>query len=226
MRKYFDIVKDVRLFNQINENQLDSLLRCLQAKVKTYSKGEYILTEDDKVKSVGIILKGSAEIIKDDVFGRRSIISVLRPKDLFGEALACLSKPQGLTGNMINVYCSMDAEVMFIDYEKIVHTCSSSCSFHSKLIQNMLGILAQKNVLLNKKLEYLMIKGLRDRISAYLIDMCAVSGKKEFDITINRQQLADYLSVDRSALSRELGRMKNEGLIDYKGSYFKVIHEI
>lgn len=220
MKKYLDILKKIQLFIGISPDELLAMMRCLNANVRTYEKGSYIFHAGDAVTHIGILLSGGAEIVKEDAFGKKTIVSVLESTDLFAEVMVCA----GNKISPVSVLVTERAEVLFIDYAKIVFVCDKACAFHHQLIMNMLKLLAGKNIILMKKLDYATLKGMREKLSAFLLDM--YDGEHEFEIPFNREQMADFLSVDRSAMSRELCRMRDEGLISFTKNRFRIIKQI
>lgn len=219
-KKHIDVYKQVELFEGIAENDLETMLNCLGARIKTYQKGDYILSAGDEVRSIGIIVTGTVEIVKEDILGRRALVAGLSPTDIFGEAQACA----GVKKSHASVLATSRAEICFTDYSRVVSSCTSACGFHTKLIRNMLRLMARKNLYLNKKMDYLGLKGMREKLSAYLLDQSAASASTRFEIPFNREELADFLGVDRSALSRELGRMRDEGLIAFTKKQFELVN--
>lgn len=218
-KKYISVLKQCRLFHDIAENELDTMLNCLGARTKIYQKGDFILSAGDEVSSIGIVLSGSVEIVREDVMGRRSLVGSLGQADIFGEALACA----GIKKSPTSVLAGSKAEICFTDYGRVVTSCSNACGFHARLIRNMLQLMAYKNLFLNKKLDYLSLKSMREKLSSYLLDQYGLHGGASFTIPFNREGLADYLSVDRSAMSRELGRMRDEGLIIFERNRFELL---
>jgi CRP-like cAMP-binding protein len=217
--KYYDVLKKVPLFEKIPQDGIEKMLGCLGAAVKCYEKDEILLQAGSAVTGIGIVLGGSAQIIKVDVYGRRSIMANIQAGDIFGEVFVCA----GLKKSPVAVVAATGTVVMFIGFDRIVTVCPNACGFHTTLIQNMLRLIAGKNLMLNKKIDYLLIKSLRERIAAYLLERSKLIGSAQFDIPFDRSELADYLNAERSALSRELGRMKDEGLIDFYKNSFKLI---
>ncbi len=212
------ILSKAPLFDGILREELESLLLCLGASFRTYVKGQYLISAGDTVSSIGIVMSGIVDVVKEDVLGRRSIVNKIGPLEMFAEAIVCA----GITVSPVSVQSLSDLRICYIDYGKIVRSCSSACGFHSRLIQNMLHILALKAIIFNKKLDYLLIKGMRERLTAYLLDQSDKSKSLEFKIPFNREEMADFLAVDRSAMSRELGKMRREGLIDFNKSRFVI----
>ncbi|MEI6602125.1 MAG: Crp/Fnr family transcriptional regulator [Clostridia bacterium] len=220
MNTKFEVLKQLQLFEEINPLDLNSLMNCLNAKYLSYVKGDYILSQGESFTGVGIILSGNVEIIKEDYFGKRTIITNLSAPDYFGEVFVCA----GITTSPVSVVSATDTEIVVIDYQRIILTCSSSCNHHALLIKNMLKLIANKTLLLNKKINFLLIKGLREKISTYLLERFTQVNAQYFDIPFDRAALADFLNVDRSALSRELSRMKEEKLIDYHKNSFQIVN--
>ena len=206
------------LFRGMSDDEMRSLAPCLSPDLRTYPKGALILREGDSSPAVGIVVSGSVHIVRDDISGARSILAEVPEGSLFGESYAC----SGTNRIPVTVVAATDAEVLFIDYQRIVGTCPSACAFHSKLIENMIAILAAKNVALSEKHEVLSRRSTRDKITAYLQSESRKAGAATFTIPFSRQEMADYLCVDRSAMSRELGRMQDEGLISYYRNSFRL----
>lgn len=219
MKPYVEILSRSLLFSGVSQNELICMLKCLGVIYKNYTKGEYILNAGDKIDSVGIIVSGSAEIIKEDVFGRRTIMAHLEETDYFGEVMVCA----GIKTSISSVMALTDVVVCNLQYNHILNRCSKSCEFHTTLISNMLAILANKSIHLSKKIDYLLLKSMREKIIAYLLDCYKAEESLNLVIPFNRGELAEFLSVDRSALSRELGRMRDEGLISFKGSNITIL---
>lgn len=204
------------LFLEIKAENMDALLSCLSAKKKSFSKDNHIFLEGDKITQIGVLLFGGAQIVKDDFWGNRTIISHLSEGDLFGEAFAAAGgKP-----SKVSVVANEKCEVLFIDFNKVTSMCPSSCAFHSQLIKNMLNILANKNILLTDKIEFVTRKTTREKALSYFSAIAKQQGSINITIPFDRQALADYLSVERSALSHELSLMKKEGLIDFHKNKF------
>ena len=209
------------LFREIRPDEIQSLLSCLRAEVKRYSRGSIIYHIGDSVSSMGLVLSGSVSIENDDVWGNKSILDKAGPGQVFAETYACVpGEPL-----MISVVATEETEVLFLDTSRVLTTCSNACGFHTKLIRNMLAISSQKNLNLSRRIFHTSSKSIRGRLLSYLSFQATLHGEREFEIPFNRQQLADYLSVDRSAMSNELSKMQKEGLIEVKRSHF-VLHGI
>jgi CRP-like cAMP-binding protein len=207
------------LFESIAEKDLASLLSCLKAKKRKIEKGSFIFNAGDKVSSVGILLSGRLHIVADDFWGNRSIVSNVEPGELFGEVFA-FSVTEEIP---VSVTAVIASEIMVIDYRKIITTCSSACVFHTLLISNMLKNLAQKTFFLMQKIDFVTQRTTREKLLSYLSSYAQDVKKNEFEIPFNRQELADYLSVERSALSAELCRMRDEGIVTFNKNKFQLL---
>lgn len=206
------------LFSGIDENEIDDILPCLKAEEKEFKKGAYIYRIGDKVHCLGFVAAGSVNIIKDDVWGNAQILDNVTAGQIFAETYACL----GEVPMMVNVQAAEQSKIIFLEIGRLFHNCQPSCPYHSRLIQNLLRVLASKNLNLARKIDLLTPKAIRERVMIYLSWQAVEQGKNEFDIPFNRQQLADYLSVERSALSNELSKLKKEGLIGFRKNHFSV----
>lgn len=204
----------------MEEKDFGHLLQCLDAKVKSIKSNEYIFFAGDEIHYVGIVLEGIVEIMKENLAGNKHIVAFLEASDMFGEGIVC-------TVNRISpvtVRVKEDAKILLIPYERITKSCGNSCSFHISLIQNMMVVLGEKNVNLNRKLELLTLKGMREKIASFLMNESNERSSSIFQLVLNRTELADYLNVSRTSMCRELARMKEEGLIDYYGHSFKILN--
>ena len=214
-----DILLKMNLFEGILSQELSAILKCLNAQKSHYKKGEFITVCGGKISSFGVILSGSVQILKDDVTGRQTILSAFGSGETFAEVLVC----SGIKKSPVTVLAATEADVLFLNYEHVVRTCTSACAFHSKLIANMLKVLAQKNLVMNSKITYLLIKGMRQKLATYLLEQYKTKGSAEFEIPFTRSELADFLNVDRSAMSRELCRMRDKELITFQKSVFRLL---
>lgn len=216
MEKYTGIIKKSKLFMGMDENEITAILPCLHAKKTCFKKNEYILRLGDNVDSVGMVLAGSVNVIKEDYWGNRNIVAKFIPGQTFAESFA--SVPDITLG--VSAVAGEDCEIMFMNMRRILTTCSSNCSFHNRLIQNMVSLLASKNILMNEKNTLISQRSIRAKLLSYLSNESIKHHTAEFDIPFDRQQLADFLSVDRSALSNELSKMRREGIIIFNKNHF------
>ena len=219
MKKYLGVLKKCILFGGIDDENIIAMLTCLNARVIEADKGEFIFNEGDAAEFVGILLTGEAQIIRDDFFGNRSIMTEVMPGELFGESFACADVKE----LPVSVMASENSEIMLIDCRRIITTCESSCVFHNMIIHNLLRVLAAKNLAFNKKMEIISKRTTRDKLMTYLMSQAKANGSSSFTIPFDRQELADYLGVERSAMSKEISRMKEDGLIECERSRFKIL---
>lgn len=217
----YDFLSAVPLFYGIEKNEIKELLECISARTKMFSKGEYVYRSGDRIRAFGLVLSGSVSIENDDIWGNHTVLDHIGKGKVFGETYACLSEE----ALMVNVVALENTQVLFVDTHNMMNTCSSSCKYHQKLIRNLLSVLAQKNLILSRRSFHTAPKSIRARVLSYLSFQAVINGTGEFDIPFNRQQLADYLGVDRSALSAELGRMQKEGILKVKRSHFQILEQ-
>lgn len=216
MKKYISVLKNSKLFHGTEESDIYSILNCFQAKVLHYKKGEYIIRHGDVINNIMILLDGCLCIQRDDYWGNRSIVNIVNIGEMFGEAYTAHdSKPI-----LNDVTAIKDSSVIFLNINKVLNICSSSCQFHSYIIQNLYFAVSEKNQLLVQKLGYMSKRTTREKLISYLSDQAKMQGSNSFTIPMNRQQLADFLSVDRSAMSKELCKMRDEGLIVFNKNKF------
>ena len=219
MKKYIPVLKRTKLFSGVGEEDIASLLSCLGARKKEYKKGEYILREGEHISDIFILVEGKIHIQKDDYWGNRSILSVISVGEMFGEGYAA---PE--SGALLNdVVAVEDSSVLFFDVKRILTTCSSACRFHNMIVQNMFFAISDKNRKLVQKLGHMSGRTTRAKLISYLSEEAKRQGSSAFTVPFNRQQLADYLCVDRSAMSNELCKMRDEGMIRFEKSRFELL---
>lgn len=219
MKKHIETLKKCTLFNEIEPDNLETLLGCLDAKISKYKKGEIIIAEGTKVRYIGIVLKGSAQIIQMDYYGNKSILSTAKPSQIFAEAFAC-AEAEAMP---VTVEALEDSEIMLADCNKILKTCCNSCLFHQQLIFNLMKELAKKTIVLHRKIDIISKRTTRDKLMTYLMSEAKKQKKNSFEIPFDRQALADFLEVDRSGLSAEISKLRNEGIIESKKNKFKIL---
>ena len=218
MKKYITLLKNSKLFQGIDGKEITSMLGCLSAVRRKYRKGEMVFRRGERIDSVALLLEGSIHIQKEDYWGNLSILNEIAEGEIFGEVYACLGSEEILN----NAVAVKDSEVLFLDVKRILTMCPSACPFHGRLIRNLLSVLAQKNKMLTQKMEHMSKRTTREKLLSYLSEQSQRAGSPVFDIPFNRQQLADFLSVDRSAMSAELGRMRDEGLLRFRRNHFEL----
>ena len=219
LQRHEQVLRRCALFGDIDPQQLFVLLGCLGATERRYRKGEFILRAGEAAAQVGVLLAGTAHVIQEDYWGNLSIVTRAEPSDLFAESFCCA----GVGQLPVSVLSIQACEVLFLDFNRIIDICSSACGFHNALIKNMLQILAQKSVILTSKIEDLTQRTTREKLLSYLSRQALGTGVGRFTIPFNRQELADYLSVDRSALSSELAKMQSDGLLRYRKNEFELL---
>lgn len=210
------VLRTSGIFSGISEEETEKMLHCLEVRPETFQKDEYILRAGDRVEAFGLVITGKVMIIQEDFWGNRNILAVVGAGHCFAETFAC---SPGAVLN-VSVIAETNVQVLFLNVKRILTTCPSTCSHHNRMIRNLLSELAEKNLRLNEKITHLGQRSRRAKILSYLSAEAQRHGSAEFDIAFSRQQLADYLSVDRSGLSMELSRMQEEGLLEYRKNHF------
>lgn len=219
MKEYLKVLMKTSLFQNVDQNDLEGMLQCLGPTERKYKKNEVILLAGTTVTSVGVMVEGSAQITRDDAEGNRAILSELEKADLFAEAYVAA----GSVEIPVTVIATTDCKVVWIPFSKIVGVCSSACGFHKTLVQNMMRVIAVKNIMMNEKMRILSCKTTKEKLMTYLSDYSQRAGKNKFRIPFSRNELADFLSVDRSAMSRELSKLHDEGFLNYHKNEFELL---
>lgn len=218
MNDFLPVMKRSPLFGSLKDAEIQSVLQCLSATRRTFVKGEYVLHQGQQVDTFGLVLSGSVLVMQEDFWGNRNIIAVIGEGEVFAESYACTAgAPLG-----VSVSAQENATVMFLDISRVLNVCSASCSFHSALIRNLVAMLAQKNLRMNEKLQHITQRTTREKLLSFLSAESARRRSASFDIPLNRQQLADYLSVDRSAMSGELCKLRDEGVLAFQKNHFEL----
>lgn len=218
MKKYFDILCACPLFGGIQQQELTKALDCLNAGVSSFTKGKAVLREGEPANYIGIVLTGKLQIVRTDFFGNRSILAHLVPGELFGESFACA----GVKAVPVTVTAAEAAEVMLIDCLKISGSYSGACHFHQQMMFNLLQIVAAKNLVFHQKIEVTSKRTTREKLMTYLMLQAKRQGSLEIEIPYDRQELADYLEVERSGLSAEIGKLRRQGMIEAERRKFKI----
>ena len=207
------------MFSGVREDEIESMLSCLDAKLFTYKKGEYILRQGEHLNDITVLVDGKLHIQKDDYWGNRSILGQIAVGEMFGEAYVA---PE--SGALLNdVVAVEDSSVIFFDVKRIITTCSSACRFHAMVVQNLFFAISEKNRKLVQKLGHMYKRSTREKLISYLSEEAKWQKSPYFTIPYNRQQLADFLSVDRSAMSNELCKMRDEGLLEFDKNQFRLL---
>ena len=216
-----DILCEVQspLFHGIKPEERKAMLGCIGYHIGAFRKGDIVAFEEENIKHIGIILSGSVDMVKEDLWGNRTMLVRMRRDELFGETFACGRDNQ----SVVTFLVSEDAQILFIPFDRVMHSCTMACVFHHRLIENMVSIIADKNRDLMRKVEVVSKRTIREKLLAYLSIQALTQKSRYFEIPLGRMELAEYLCVDRSALTRELVRMKEDGLIDYDRNCFRIL---
>lgn len=207
------------LFSGIRPEDYKPMLHCVGYRTVHYKKGEIIFPEDERVQHIGVILTGAVDMVKEDLWGGKTIMTRMQPGALFGESFAC-------GADSVATVCftaAEESEILFMPFGKIMRSCSIACEFHHRLLENMVRLIAGKNRDLMHKIDVVSRKTLKEKIMAYLSAQSQAADSRYFEIPLGRSELADYLCADRSALTRVLSEMKCEGLIDYDRNTFRIL---
>ena len=202
------ILTECALFHGLREAQIREMLPCLSARQSRFRRGQFLLRAGDRVAFAGILLSGEAEVLQEDFWGNRNLLAAVGPGDLFAEAFACAH-----ADSPVSVLCKTDGSVLYLNVRAVFSPCEKACAQHKALSQNLIRVLAEKNMQLNEKAGFLSQRTTREKLLAYLSAQARRAGSASFRIPFDRQQLADFLSVNRSAMSAELSRMQREGLL-------------
>ena len=219
MKKYLEILRRCPLFYGIDDDNLIKMLTCLGARITEFDKKYTIFAEGSPARHIGIVLSGKAQIVQVDFYGNRSIVSDVKPTELFAEAFACAE----CTSLPISVIASEPCEIMLIECSHILHTCQNNCGFHQALIFNLMKDLATKNLRFHERIEITSKRSTREKLLAYLAIQAKATGSDCFEIPFDRQELADYLEVERSGLSAEISKLRREGVLRCDRSRFELL---
>ena len=222
MEQYYDILLHCPLFDGITRQELGTMLACLDGNILEAAKGSPVFLEGEPARYVGVVLSGTVQVIRDDFYGNRSVLAAVPPGGIFGEAFACA----GLETLPVSVVAPVPSTVLLLDCRRVLTGCSQACSFHIRLIRNLLQGIAQKNLMLTRKIRCMSPKTTREKLMTFLMDQAKQHAGAEFVIPFDRQALADYLGVERSAMSTELGKLRKAGLIECSGSRFRLLNPI
>lgn len=218
MKKFLKILKKSQLFSGVAEDEIEAMLDCLSAELRTYQKGSYVLHQGEYLHHITVLVAGSLLIQRDDFWGNRSIVNKISVGEMFGEAYVA----PGSEALLNDVIATEDSAIIFFDVHKILTTCSSACRFHAMVIQNLFYAISVKNRSLVQKLGHMSRRTTREKLLSYLSEQAKKQGTSSFEIPFNRQQLADFLSVDRSAMSNELCKLRDEGLLSFERNRFQL----
>ena len=219
MEQYFDIIAKSPLFAGIEESELRTMLSCLGARKQTFPRAGAVFLEGDPAGMIGMVLEGSVQVVRDDVFGDRSVLTCAEPGELFAETFSCA----GVETMPVSAYAARDSVLLLMDCKRMLTVCANTCGFHNRLIRNLLQVVAENNMLLTRKIRIMSKKTTREKLMAYLMEQAKLHRSTDFTIPLDRQALADYLGVERSAMSFELSKLRKAGVLETKGSAFRLL---
>lgn len=217
------IIKKSPLFYGLREDEIPTMLQCLAADQRQFQSGEMICRMGEAATDFAMILDGKTRVIRENFWGGAERFEELGPGELFGPEFACAQA----TILPVGLLAEADCEILFMEYKRMITVCNLACEFHNRLLQNMLRILAERNVAMDRNIRHMAKKTTRQKLLSYLSEEAVKKGSASFEVPYSRQELADYLAVDRSAMSSELGRLQREGYLEAKRNRFllKVPHE-
>ena len=218
MKDFLNLLKRTTLFGGMDEHEIEAMLGCLGAKTESFTKGDYLLRVGDSPDSLGLLLSGSALVVEEDYWGNRNIRARIAPGQVFAEVFACV--PGAVMD--VSVLTEESSRVLWLTVGRVLRICPAACPHHNRMIHNLLSDLAANNLRTNQKLTHISRRSTREKLLSYLSAEARRQGKSTFFIPFNRQQLADYLSVERSAMSAALSKMQKEGVLTYDKNFFSL----
>ena len=219
MEEYISLLKNTDLFKGVEETSIGSLLQSMGARKRHFDKGNFVFYAGDDINTISIVLSGSCHIVQEDYWGNRNILTLVQKGQLFGEAFAALPSAQAI----VDVVVVEEGDILFLSIDSLMRSDTSLPAEARRVLRNVMGLLAGKKIFFMKKIRYISQRSTRQKLMAYLSDEARRLGSSSFTIEFNRQQLADFLSVDRSAMSAELSRMQKDGLIEYHKDAFTLL---
>ena len=219
MKEFNPILERCPLFSGIRMEDLSAMLGCIGGRTLSVPGGQAVFREGDPATHVGLVLSGAVRLVRDDYYGNRSIVAHIAPSELFGETYACA----GVTALPVSVVADEDSTVLLMDCRRITTTCSSACSFHNRIIHNLLRLVAVKNLVFDQKIQVTSKRSTREKLMTYLLNQAKLQNSNSFTIPYDRQELADYLEVERSGLSAEISKLRKEGVLESEKNRFRLL---
>ena len=218
MRDFIECVNSP-LFAGIKAEERKAMLSCIGYHIGTFRKGEIVAFEAENIRHIGIVISGAVDMVKEDLWGNKTMLVRIRQNEIFGETFACGSDSL----SVVTFLVSEEAQILFMPFDRVMHSCTMACQFHHRLIENMVKVIANKNRDLMQKVDVVSKRTIREKLLAYLSIQAQQQNSRYFEIPMGRVELAEYLCIDRSALTRELAKMKEDGLIDYDKNSFRIL---
>ena len=222
MDQLFSAIEKCPLFEGIAQSDFYGMLSCLNGRVLEMKKGTPVIHEGEETHWIGVILSGSVQLIREDYYGVRSVLSHIGPAQIFGEAYA-FSDAQALP---VSVVPDRDGKVLMLDSRRIASCCANACDFHNRMIFNLLRLVANKSLMLHQKIEITSKRTTRQKLMSYLAFQAKLQNSNSFTIPFDRQALADYLEVDRSGLSVQISQLRKEGILESEKNYFRLLKPV
>ncbi len=221
MQEYLNVFQKSSFFAGMDDKEILSVLTCVDGKLVTPKTGEYIFRAGECISSMGMVLDGNVLVIQENVWGHRNVLAKFQAGDFFAEAYA--ATPESVLN--ISVVADTDCTIMLLNMNRLLHLCPTPCSHHSKLIRNLVALLAERLLLFNDKITHICQRSIKEKLLSYLSSEAIRQGSMEFNIRFDRQQLADYLSIERSAMSAELSKLQKAGILSTQRNHF-VLHQL
>ena len=219
MKKYLPILQKSPLFFGVEKDDILPVLECLDGTLRICPKGSIVFAEGDRPTHLGVVLEGEVRITRTDYYGNRSIVAAVKASQVFGETFACAE----VKSLPVDIMAAADSILLMIDVRRIISTCCNACTFHNRIIYNLMKQTAAKNLMFHRKLEITSKRTTRDKLMTYLLMTAKEQGSSSFTIPYDRQELADYLEVDRSGLSAEIGKLRREGILTAEKNRFTLL---
>lgn len=219
MKDLHPILEKCPLFEGIQMEDLSAMMGCIGGYTIQVAKGQHIFREGDPATQVGIVLTGAVRLVREDYYGNRSIVAHIGPGQLFGETYACAR----LTAMPVSVVADEDSRILLMDCRRITVSCSSACAHHNRIILNMLRLVADKNLMFDQKIQVTSKRTTREKLMTYLLNQAKLQNSNSFTIPYDRQELADYLEVDRSGMSAEISKLRREGVLESEKNFFRLL---
>jgi CRP-like cAMP-binding protein len=218
MEQYLFILRNSPFFQGMSDEEILSVLQCVNATVLNKKKGEYILRVGDSTETMGLVLRGAALVLQEDLWGHRNIIYRIEAGDFFAESFA--ATPGSVLD--VNIVSDEETQIMLLHMGRLLQTCPHACAHHNRLVRNMVSVMARRVMNLNEKITHMAKRSTREKLLSYLSAESIRQGKRAFAIPYDRQQLADYLCVERAAMSVELSKLQKEGFLKTNRNWFEL----